>query len=58
MSVTVYVCAYVCLCGFFLAQCCHTKHSTLYTKELSSRKEREKERERIGGRGGGLNIKD
>lgn len=56
MSVTVYVCAYVCLCGFFLAQCCHTKHSTLYTKELSSRKEREKERERMGG--GGLNIKD
>lgn len=49
VSVTVYVCAYVCVSVFvwvFLAQCCHSEHSTLYTKDLSSKKEREKEKER------------
>lgn len=46
LCMCVHTCVCVCLCvGFFLAQCCHTEHSTLYTKDSSSRKERE-ERER------------
>lgn len=41
-----------CLCGFFLARGCDTERSALYTKDLSSRKERGKGDRRVGGGGG------
>lgn len=54
VSVTVYMCAYMYVYVFvwvFLAQCCHSEHSTLYTKDSSSKKrEGERERERTGGK--------
>lgn len=49
VSVTVYMCAYMYVYVFvwvFLARCCHSEHSTLYTKDSSSKEKRGRKRKR------------